>query len=74
MYPKIIVPIIVIGLGTLDMSKAVLAAKEDEMRKAQATFIKRVLIGVCVFFVPAIVDLLMHFADIILGGANACGL
>lgn len=63
--PKIVVPIIIIVLGLLDFGKAVMASKEDEMRKAQSTFIKRVLIGVAVFFVPTIVDLLMYLADIV---------
>ena len=69
-FPQYIVPFIVIGLGVLDFAKAVLASKEDEMRKAQATFIKRVLIGVAVFLVPIMVDILMQFADIILGGGT----
>lgn len=73
-YPKVLVPIIVIGLGVLDLAKAVIASKEDEMRKAQLTLIKRVLIGVCIFFVPTIVNVLMHLADIVLNGTNSCGL
>ena len=73
-YPKILVPVIVIGLGILDIAKAVIASKEDEMRKAQSTFIKRVFIGVALFFVPTIVNILMHFADVVFGGANSCGL
>lgn len=74
MYPKIIVPLIIVGLGTVDFAKAVFAAKEDEMKKAQITFVKRVLIGVGVFFVPEIVKVLMYIADIALSGANYCGL
>jgi len=74
MYPKILVPIIIIVFGMLDFGKAVIASKEDEMRKAQATFIKRVLIGVVVFFVPAIVDLLMHVVDTVLTTTGTCGL
>ena len=50
MYPKIIVPIIVIGLGTLDLVKAVTASNEDKMKKAQQTLFKRILIGVAIFF------------------------
>lgn len=73
-YPKILVPVIVIALGIIDFAKAVIASKEDEMRKAQLTFIKRVFIGVAIFFVPTIVNILMHFADIVLEGANSCGL
>lgn len=62
-YPKIIVPVLVIVLGMLDLGKAVIASKEDEMRKAQATFIKRVILGVVIFFVPVIVNVLMDIAD-----------
>lgn len=67
-YPRIIVPILVILLGMLDFGKAVIASKEDEMRKAQSTFIKRVIIGVIIFFVPTIVEILMEFADIVWAG------
>lgn len=66
--PKIVVPILIIVLGTLDFAKAVLASKEDEMRKSQATFIKRVLIGITIFFVPTILDIIMYFADFVLEG------
>lgn len=72
-YPKIIVPILVILLGMLDFGKAVIASKEDEMRKAQATFIKRVLIGIVIFFVPMILDIIMHFTDLVLG-YTTCGI
>lgn len=74
-YPRIIVPIIVIGLGTLDLAKAVIASKEDEMRKAQKTFVKRVIIGVAFFLIPAFVDLIMWLANIVWNGAYpTCGL
>ena len=67
-YVKIIVPILIIVLGIIDLGKAVLASKEDEMRKAQSTFVKRVLIGVLVFFVPLIVGLVMDMAEIVWDG------
>lgn len=63
-YPKYIVPGLIILLGTLDFLKAVLAGKEDEMKKAQSTFIKRLIIGVAVFLVPVIVNAIMWLADI----------
>ena len=67
-YPKIIVPILVICFGILDFAKAVIASKEDEMKKAQATFIKRIVIGVAFFFIPVIVDIIMGLADIVWEG------
>ena len=72
MIPKIAIPVIIIGLGMLDFSKAVLASKEDEMRKAQSTFIKRVLIGVTVFFVPTIINVLMDIMEAVLGYSTNC--
>ena len=62
---RIVVPILIIVLGLLDFGKAVIASKEDEMKKAQLTFIKRVLIGVGVFFVPLLVNVIMGFADLV---------
>lgn len=67
-YPRIIVPIMIIVLGILDLSKAVIASKEDEMKKAQSKFIKRVIIGVAVFFVPLFVNVIMDLADIVWEG------
>ena len=39
-YVRIIAPILVILLGMLDLAKAVVASKEDQMKKAQSDFIK----------------------------------
>lgn len=74
-YPRIIVPIIVIVLGIVDLAKAVIASKEDEMKKAQTTFIKRVIIGVAFFLVPVFIDIIMWLADIVWNGMYpTCGL
>lgn len=67
-YVRIIVPILIILLGTIDFAKAVIAGKEDNMKKAQNDFIKRVIIGVAIFFVPLLVDVLMKLADIVWEG------
>lgn len=64
-YVRVIVPILIILLGTIDFSKAVLAGKEDEMRKAQSDFVKRVIMGVAIFFVPLLIDVVMDLAEIV---------
>ena len=46
---KIGIPILLIGLGTLDFSKAIFSGKEDDMKKNQEKFIKRIIISVCIF-------------------------
>ena len=63
-YPRYIVPLLIIVLGTIDFFKAVMASKEDEMKKAQKTFIKRLIIGVCVFMVPLLINAIMWLANI----------
>ncbi len=68
MYPKIIIPILIIILGTLDFFKAVIAQKEDDMKKAQMTFIKRVIIGVAIFLIPVLINVIMYLADIVWEG------
>ena len=62
LYVRIIVPILIILLGSVDLAKAVIAGKEDNMKKAQMDFAKRILIGVAVFFVPTLVDIIMDLA------------
>ena len=64
---KIGTPIILVVLGMIDMFKAMTAQKEDEIKKAQGLFVKRLIAGVLVFLVFVVVELL--FA--ILGGLNS---
>lgn len=51
------IPIILIILGMLDLGKAVVASKEDEIKNAQKMLIKRVIYAVAIFFVVLIVTL-----------------
>lgn len=58
------VPVLLIIWGMLDLGKAVMAQKEDEIKKGTNTFIKRLVAAVIVFFVITIVRLLVGlFAD-----------
>lgn len=54
-----IVPVILILLGTIDLVKAVIAGKDDDIKKHQQTLIKRIIAAVIVFLVPVIVSILM---------------
>lgn len=62
----IVIPIILILMGTIDFIKAVISHKDDEMKKSQNAFIKRIIIGVAIFFVPVLVNFLIGlvFEDI----------
>lgn len=57
---QLAVPLALFLFGSLDFGKAVIAGKEDEMKKAQSTFIKRVIYAVVVFLVFTIVTLVMN--------------
>lgn len=56
----IIVPIILIVLVTIDIAKNVVAAKEEDMKKNRNIAIKRIIYAIAIFFVPAIVNLIMN--------------
>jgi len=51
------IPIVLIVLGMIDLGKAVIASKEDEIKKAQGMLIKRLIYAIAVFFVVTIVML-----------------
>lgn len=57
MLIKIVVPILLIIFGMIDLGKAVMAQKEDEIKKGQQTFIKRLIAAAIVFFVVVVVQI-----------------
>lgn len=56
----IAVPIIVVLFGIIDFIKAAMSGKEEEIKKNTSTFVKRVIIGLLVFFVLAVVKLVIN--------------
>lgn len=56
---KIAIPILVILFGLIDLGKAVMSAKEDDIKKNQGLLIKRCIVAVLVFFVVAIVQFII---------------
>lgn len=62
-YIHIIVPIMVLALGIFDFFRAMIASKEDEMKKAQKRFIIRLVAGVLVFLAPTIVNLIINMLN-----------
>lgn len=51
------IPILLIIFGMLDLGKAVVAGKEDEIKKNQQLLVKRAISAVAVFFVTTLVTL-----------------
>ena len=54
-----LVPLLLIILGTIDLVKSIVGGKEDEIKKGQQVFIKRLINGLIVFFTFAFIKLLV---------------
>lgn len=67
---QIFVPILLIIWGMLDLGKAVMAQKDDEIKKGQQTFVKRIVAAAVVFFVVVIVRLVVS----LVAGGNGTGI
>ena len=52
---KVAIPLIIVAMGMFDFGKAVVAQKEDEIKKQTKRLIYRVVAGIVIFFVPSIV-------------------
>ena len=59
---QIAVPIVLVVLGSLDLFKGIYAQKDEEIRKGQQVFVKRIIAAAIVFFVFMIVKLFIGFA------------
>ena len=56
---EIVVPILLVIFGMIDLGKAIIAQKEDEIKKGQQTFIKRLITAAIVFLVVFVVKLVI---------------
>ena len=60
---QIAVPIILILMGSIDLFKGITAGKEDEMKKGQQLFIKRLITGAIIFFVVIVVKFIVSIVS-----------
>ena len=60
---KIVVPILLVLFGMLDLGKAITAKKEEDIKKYQSSFIKRLVTGVLVFLVVIAVEFILSFVE-----------
>lgn len=71
-FIQVFVPILLIIWGMLDLGKAVMAQKEDEIKKGQNTFIKRLIAAAILFFVVTIVRFLVSIVGDDSEGITGC--
>lgn len=60
---QIVVPILLIVMGSLDLAKAVATQDDKVMKSTMATLAKRVVFAVAVFLVVVIVQLVMNMVS-----------
>ena len=58
---KIVIPLIIIVLGVIDFATAVVSSDDKAISSAAKGLFKRLIIGVVIFFIPTIVDLVFGF-------------
>jgi len=56
---QIAIPVILVIIGSIDLVKGMSAQKEDEMKKGQKMFVKRLVVAAVVFFIVVFVKLLV---------------
>ena len=59
---RILIPLVIIGMGSMDFVKCIFSGNEDGMKKAQSKFMKRILIGVVIFLVPSLLQYILEIA------------
>ena len=63
---QVAVPIILIIMGMITFAKAITSQKEDEIKAAQSSFFKKLIIAVVIFLVLTVVHLIFNMV----GGNN----
>ena len=59
-WAKYIIPALVIILGMIDFIRAIGSNSDDEMKKAQQRFIKRLIAAVILFLLPLLIEFLLN--------------
>ena len=60
---KIVIPILILAFGCIDFGKAVVASKDDEIKKALKSLMFRILAGAVIFFIPVIIKFALSLVD-----------
>ena len=60
---KIVIPILLIIFGMMDLGRAVVGSKDDEIKKATKTLAFRAVAAVVIFFIPTIVGMVLNLVS-----------
>lgn len=56
---KIAIPLLLIIFGMIDLGKAVIASKEDEIKKATGSLVRRAIAAIVIFLLPTLITFIM---------------
>ncbi len=62
-FLKIVIPIIIIVFGVIDLGKAIIASKDDEIKKSIKSLVFRAIAGIIIFFIPTILNFVIQLVD-----------
>ena len=57
---KILIPILIIVLGMIDFGKSAISSDDKAMQKSAMSLVKRIIIGIAIFFVPLLVKIIFN--------------
>ena len=60
---RLVIPVIIVIFGTFDLGKSVIAGEEKEIKKSQKMFMKRLIYGVLIFFLPMFIKAVFSLFD-----------
>ena len=60
---KIVIPLILIIMGMIDLGKAVMSSKPEEISKTAKTLLFRIIAGIIIFFIPTLVGFMFTIVD-----------
>lgn len=60
---KIVIPLLVIIFGMIDLGKAVVGSKDEDIKKAAKQLLYRVIAGLCIFLIPTAVSFAFTLVD-----------
>lgn len=70
---KIVIPLLIIALGLIDLGKAAVSSKPEEIKKSAQGLVWRLVGGILIFFVPSIIMLVFGFIGRFSDAQNGLG-
>lgn len=75
-YIKVLIPVGLIAFGIFDFTRAMFASSEEDMKKIQKLFVRRIIIAVLIFLSPIFVNIAINITNDISGfvRTDTCGI